>query len=353
MELVDLGTLDGGDVSQATDVNERGLVVGWSETTVEGSSFTRAVRWSADDELTPLAPLREDGRGDSEATGVNSRGTVVGSARGPDWGWRAVRWPDDGPPEPLGHLSTPPDAGGESSAASASARPVDTADSHEGASASDDSRAADVNARGTVVGHSNTGDGTVHAFRWTARDGMTDLETLRADGTGRSVATAIADNGTIVGQSDADDGQTHAFQWTARDGMTDLGTANTNNASAAFDIHSGTVVGWHSASGTFGTRTATRWRRGTEEALGTFRVGDTGVSQAYGVVGNAVVGVSQVDAGGTHGCAWFDGRMLDLGTLQPEDTGESSAVALNVRGRSVVGWSQTENGSNHAVRWMP
>lgn len=349
MELIDLGTLGGGDSSEATDVNGRGIVVGWSGMTVDGSSFVRAVRWNEDNEPMALEPFREDGRGDTEAAGINARGTVVGSARGPDWGWRAVRWVDGDAPEALDVPSSPPGDGRGTSERDRAADVGAPGDRRNSAREWNDTRAADVNDRGTVVGHGEVGDGAVHAFRWTERQGMTDLGTLRSDNTGRSVVTAIDNDGTVVGHSETDDGQTHAFRWTANEGMTDLEPSGANAASAAFDIQSGLVVGWRSQSGEFAGRAATQWRDGSPQDLGTFRVDDSGVSQAYGVLSGAVVGTSQVDAGGSHACGWFDGRMLDLGTLHPDDAGQSSAVAVSVR--AVVGWSETENGANHAVRW--
>lgn len=351
MEIVDLGTLGERGVSEATDVNERGTVVGWSETTVEGAQFVRAVRWE-DDAPVAFEPLREDGLGDTDATGINARGTVVGSAQDSDGNWNAVRWVDE-EPERLGARSNGSE--GRNRVASESSDSEHASDESPGTDPaadvrSRDSRAADVNARGTVVGHFDDGDSEVRAFRWTERDGMVALGTLRDDDAGQSVATAVDDNGAVVGYSAADDGRTHAFQWTKREGMTDLGTLPGDEASAAFDVQSGAVVGWSSRADEFATRTATRWNGGTTDSIGTFRVDDTGYSQAYGVVGDVVVGASQVDAGGSHAFAWFDDRLLDLGTLRDDDTGQSSAVAANARGH-IVGWSQVEGGSNHAVRW--
>jgi probable HAF family extracellular repeat protein len=351
MEIIDLGTLAERGVSEATDLNGRGVVVGWSGTTVEGAQFIRAVQWE-DDEPTALEPLREDGLGDTEAAAINARGTVVGSAQGSDWGWNAVRWVDD----ELELLGPSKRSQGRDHAACESSQSEDESDETPGNDRpadlqSGDSRALDVNARGTVVGHRDAIDSEVRAFRWTKRDGMVSLGTLRADGAGQSVATAVDDDGTVVGRSVADDGRTHAFRWTKREGMTDLGTLPGDEAGAAFDVESGAIVGWSSRADEFATRTATRWDGETRDSIGTFRVDDTGYSQAYGVVGDVVVGASQVDAGGSHAFAWADDRLFDLGTLRDDDTGQSSAVAANARG-SVVGWSQVEDGANHAVRWI-
>jgi riboflavin biosynthesis pyrimidine reductase len=73
-------------VSEATDLNGRGVVVGWSGTTVEGAQFIRAVQWE-DDEPTALEPLREDGLGDTEAAAaLRARGAEIVALPGDDLG---------------------------------------------------------------------------------------------------------------------------------------------------------------------------------------------------------------------------------------------------------------------------
>jgi probable HAF family extracellular repeat protein len=143
------------------------------------------------------------------------------------------------------------------------------------------SAANGVNASGTVVGVSNTGTNTQHAFVWTAAAGMQDLT---ADLTSVGGATAIAVNatnqvvgyyypngtrtpvgflwtqtgglqnlgstgtlpfainnsGTVVGQSAFASGARHAFSWTEAGGITDLGTLG-GSQSAALSINK---LGW-------------------------------------------------------------------------------------------------------------
>lgn len=330
MDLVDLGTLEGGAVSDAADLNERGTVVGSSEVQVDAAVFTRAVRWAADADVdpdeaptpAPLPTLRSDGRGNSEAAAVNARGTVVGSAQDADWEWQAVRWVDDETVEPLGSLEGGPE----------------------------NSRAHDIDNRGTVVGHASAEDNVVRAFRWTEKEGMHGLGTLRSDDGGRSVATAAADDGSVVGYSETDDGPVHAFRWSEREGMVDLGTLDGDDASAAFGATPTTVVGRSLRSSDFATRTATMWTDGEPVELGTFRADNSGYSDAYGVACDVVVGESQVDAGVGHAFYWADGRLSDLGTLRPNGTGRSRASAVNAGG-VVVGQSETDDEELHAVRW--
>ena len=54
------------------------------------------------------------------------------------------------------------------------------------------------------------GDNDYHPFVWTEADGMTDLGTF---GGRRSSAMAINARGEIVGASDTADGATHATLW--------------------------------------------------------------------------------------------------------------------------------------------
>jgi probable HAF family extracellular repeat protein len=69
----DLGTL-GGDYSFALDVNDLGEVVGWSET---ADGETHAFLWR-DGTMTDLGALLPDPTRPSQATEINNRGQVLG-----------------------------------------------------------------------------------------------------------------------------------------------------------------------------------------------------------------------------------------------------------------------------------
>jgi probable HAF family extracellular repeat protein len=127
-DIKDLGTLSGGNYSVAWDVNNRGQVVGWSDTAASGEA--RAFLWE-DGEVTDLGTL---GGIYSAANGINNRGQVVGSSES-----HAVLW-EDGRMTDLGTLP-----GGEF-------------ESHH--------VAEDINARGQVVGRSPTASGVSHAVLW-------------------------------------------------------------------------------------------------------------------------------------------------------------------------------------------
>jgi probable HAF family extracellular repeat protein len=73
----DLGTLKGGLQSQAVAINDKGVMVGWSD-----SNFvTRAVEFRFDGTSTTIKDLGAlDGSGASKAMGINAAGQVVGSS---------------------------------------------------------------------------------------------------------------------------------------------------------------------------------------------------------------------------------------------------------------------------------
>ena len=80
----DLGTL-GGNNSQAFDVNDRGQVVGWSET---ADGTTDAFLWRAGT-MTALPSLAGLG---SQAQAINNRGQIVGYSTAADGFFHAVLW---------------------------------------------------------------------------------------------------------------------------------------------------------------------------------------------------------------------------------------------------------------------
>jgi probable HAF family extracellular repeat protein len=69
---IDLGTLPGGTISEATGINNRGDIVGWS--TYGGTGYSHAFLWT-NGIMIDLGTL---GGTTSQANGINNRGDIVG-----------------------------------------------------------------------------------------------------------------------------------------------------------------------------------------------------------------------------------------------------------------------------------
>jgi probable HAF family extracellular repeat protein len=209
--LFALPLLPGGNNSYALDMNDRGQVVGFSDTGVydidcaaartAGFQF-QAVIWERDGRIRqpPLAPLSGDTV--AYAFGINNQGQVVGNSgicantTPPPYvsAPHAVLWESDGTPVNLGSL------GGPVSGASA------------------------INSRGDVSGTSATADGSVRPFLWTP-ESRTLLQLNPPEGFPVAIngcCKTINDRREIVGfMFNADFTQQHAFLW--KDGvMVDL-----------------------------------------------------------------------------------------------------------------------------------
>jgi probable HAF family extracellular repeat protein len=185
------------------DVNERGQVL-----------LGRTV-WQIGAGITELGSLGAANDVRTQGMMINERGQVAGQAETAEGELHAFLW-QHGRMQDLGTL------GGSWSYVTQTE--VDT------------SRV--LNERGHVVGHSETGEGRVHAFLW--RDGeMVDLGTL---GGYVSMAVAVNKHGQVVGYSETATGEWHAFLW-QRGRMVDLGAAGPGNSSAVDINDHGQIIG--------------------------------------------------------------------------------------------------------------
>jgi uncharacterized membrane protein len=180
---------------------------------IVGQDGDHAFRWTSADGRRSLGI--PDGSAQSAATGVSRDGAVVvGSGYSADTGrGAAFRWTADGL-RPLGFLP-----GTQSSFA--------TGVSGDGA---------------VVAGYGGSFD--LEAFRWTERDGLVGLGSLRGAPITYSYAQAISeDGGTIIGLSASPHGY-EAFRWTEAGGMVGLdpdGAVPT--AATACSADGGLIVG--------------------------------------------------------------------------------------------------------------
>jgi probable HAF family extracellular repeat protein len=261
--LTDLGTLASGRNSFATVVNDHDVVVGLAENQAgEGV----AVTWNSAGRITPLGSF---GGRLGLATDINERGQIVGAAADAvpaPGGWfdfptrsRPFLW-DKGVIRDLGTLGGL-DAGaffvnnhGQVAGNSTISVPdpvTGEADVHPflwqhgkmtdlGSFGGHNTFANGLNNRGQVVGDAFlTGDQAAHPFLW-AKGRLLDLGTL---GGLSGNASAINDAGEVTGAADTADNVTHAYFW--KNGVTtDLGTVIGDTCSQARAISAtGQVVG--------------------------------------------------------------------------------------------------------------
>ena len=260
--LTDLGSFGGGR-SHASDVNENGQVVGYSE---DSGANGHAFIWTRETGMTDLGWL--PGGGYASATGVNDAGHAVGFGDQGSGIWPnyAFKWtPNEG-------MNTLPNASAWQSSAFAinnseqivgyrkstgGERPNHAylweADgtyrdlgTYSGAGVYAYSYAYDINDHGQIVGTASWGDYTLvtHAAMWNAAGAVTDLGVL--PGGEMSEAYAVNEGGQVVGYSFTQvDGAARAFLLQPGIGMLNLGVLLGYTDSVAHDVNSQTcAVGW-------------------------------------------------------------------------------------------------------------
>ena len=207
--IEDIGTLGCPDVTGANAINSASQIAGTSTIApCPGGGQFRAFLWSEDSGMQDLGTL--PGGSFSVGNGVNTVGWVVGysDCSACAGSTHPFIWTPSG----ILDLGTLP--GGSFGAATG------------------------INSLGAVVGTSDSASsaGQVHGFLWTALDGMLDLGTL--PGGIWSSATAVNAFGSVVGSADfpgatkhgfilrengsASSDTSHAFIWTQKKGMRDL-----------------------------------------------------------------------------------------------------------------------------------
>ena len=229
------------------------------------------------------------------------------------------------------------------------------------------STANDVSRDGSVVVGNSSGLIGQRATVWSGSNwaNKTDLGTLKADNSGKSLAWAVSHDGSVVvGESDDDSGALERAAvwsgsgWTAK---TDLGTLKSDNSgwAAAYAVSSdGSVVAGRAENDDGKTR-ATIWSGsgwGTKTDLGTLKSDNSGTSFANAVSsdGSVIAGWAENDDRTPRAIVWSGNgwtTKTDLGTLKRDNSGESRAWAVSSDGLMVAGQADNDNGERRATVW--
>lgn len=233
--VVNLGSF-GGSSSIAYHIDNAGLVVGWSQTSLNDYHAFSATGGSPQD-MNPGAASN------SFAYGANGAGQIVGTSyiNGETYGtiWSGSGVSYLGP----GTSATSINASGQIAGGNGHAVVYDNGKLTDLGTLPGGNWSAGygINDNGMVAGYGSTASG-FRAFTWTADSGFSMLGTL---GGNSSYAMGINNQGQVAGNSIAADRYAHAF--IATNGiLTDLGTAGSN--SYAYGINNaGAVVGYNAA----------------------------------------------------------------------------------------------------------
>jgi probable HAF family extracellular repeat protein len=305
-----------GQANDATDINNRGQVVGSFFDPVAHES--RGFLWTQDSGLVDLGVVLQGGR--SEAQAINECGEIAGWSEVPsDLRLSPALWraPND--------LEIIADVQGA---------------------------AAGINERGHIVGNFLNAANQIHAFLWTPEEGIIDLGTL-GTGDDASFAYDLNNRDEVVGTSFTTGGQ-HAFLWTRRGGIRDLGALD-NETSEAHGINDARqVTGFTHIPIQVGSR-AFLWtaRRG----MVALDVPDLGppdhLGDGHGWDNNArgeIAGDASFPELGHRAALWTRAGQLVQVDLDTTPALSSLGNAINDRG-DVVGQQDHQSFGQRAVLW--
>jgi probable HAF family extracellular repeat protein len=303
--LTDLGTL-GGDESVAYDLNERGRVVGKSQT---ASGEWHAFVWE-DGSMRDLGSLG----GESCACATNEKGEIAGYSylKGSSGPCRAVRWSAEGEMTTLGWLKDWVEhrggaitesgmvlgwAAGEDGSQSAALmwakeKPVEL-------SATSGSAAYDANLKGTIVGYEGR-DGRRTAVTWRVGAKAKALPDL---GSGWSEARAVNADGHVVGFRQPTGGRACAFV-SRGDKLEELKNLDGYTMSVAQGINDSDQVVGYVWKGKDNDRTerAFVWRDRSMTDLNSLVSGGAVIQKARRINNHGQIAAAALIGGNAHAC---------------------------------------------------
>ena len=318
-KVIDLGTLPGGNISNAYGVNDHGQVVGVS---TGSPSVTHAFLWTMNTGMKDLGTL---GGNVSWAQAINDSVQIVGQAE-TNHGTADAFLRKNGIKKDLGSL------GGASSQANA------------------------INFNSLtktftqIAGWSLTSNNSAyHAVTWDPSFNILDLGTL-----GGTSSFAFGNNckGQVVGGAARLDGSFDAFLWDPAIGIQDLGTLGGTMAQAYAINCSGTIVGSSTLAGEVQTD-AFVYANFTMSDLGGLG-GSSTQANAINDVG-LIVGSSRTPGDAdTHAVIWTaNGGITDLNLLIPAKSGWDLRGANSISNNGKIAGAGIIKGQQHAFLLIP
>jgi probable HAF family extracellular repeat protein len=345
--VTDLGTLPGGQSSQAVWVSSNGLIAGNSENgeidpLLPGIPEARAVLW----QHGQIIDLGTFGGNESMVAAVNSRGQVAGAALNttPDpfslidflyclssngTQARAFLW-QDGQKQDLGTLGT-----------------------------GNDALPAFVNEAGQVAGYAytnsipnpTTGLPTFHPFLWDKKKGMQDLGSF--GGTAVFTVSGLNQYGEVVGTMTLPgDATWDPFLWDGEK-LIDLGGFGGDHNWGNWINEAGDVVGQGSFPGDQIFH-GFLWKKGKMTDLGLLPGDDYSDTTVINSRGQIVGGSGNSASLTSSAVLWVNGQIVDLNTLVTPGSGLTLSVAVYINDPGeIAAFAVDSSGNNHDVLLIP